>query len=132
MKENRESNNKEDLQKVKRTMVVVHVLLLTGKSSFVFKYHETTSSFIGRKKIKLSDLSDDNNAANKSYESRIQEGESNSDESDEENMGIFEMERQFWIILYHKKIVEVLYASPSTNKSILTDDEDNSVREVIG
>ncbi|GFS47585.1 hypothetical protein TNCV_3133791 [Trichonephila clavipes] len=35
----------------------------------------------------LSDLSDDNNAANKTYESRILEEESSSDESDEEKYG---------------------------------------------
>ncbi|GFS80827.1 uncharacterized protein TNCV_1334551 [Trichonephila clavipes] len=85
------------------------------------------------------------------------------------HMGIFEMKRQFWFILYHKsllnkfitfalavtnswflckqdaisnkiplkikmdrlkfklEIVEELSAFPFTNKSILTDDEDNSV-----
>ncbi|GFU67162.1 hypothetical protein TNCV_3770941 [Trichonephila clavipes] len=35
----------------------------------------------------LSDLSDDDNAENKTYESRILEGESSSDESDEEKRG---------------------------------------------
>ncbi|GFY08717.1 hypothetical protein TNCV_5006301 [Trichonephila clavipes] len=35
----------------------------------------------------LSDLSGDNNAANKTYESRILEGESSSDEGDEEKHG---------------------------------------------
>ncbi|GFS83469.1 hypothetical protein TNCV_514061, partial [Trichonephila clavipes] len=35
----------------------------------------------------LSDLSDDNNAANKTYESRILEAEPSSDESDEEKNG---------------------------------------------
>ncbi|GFU56206.1 hypothetical protein TNCV_712651 [Trichonephila clavipes] len=35
-------------------------------------------------KSELSDLSDDDNAANKTYESRILEGESSSDENDEE------------------------------------------------
>ncbi|PRD29296.1 UNVERIFIED_CONTAM: hypothetical protein NCL1_29808 [Trichonephila clavipes] len=92
--------------------IVVHVLLLAGKSSFVSKYNENTSSFlfvvrrtpdfvtraivrIGHYlshcscKIelisKLSDHSDDNNATNKTYEMRILEGESSSDESDEEN-----------------------------------------------
>ncbi|GFW24124.1 hypothetical protein TNCV_4951681 [Trichonephila clavipes] len=34
-----------------------------------------------------SDLSDHNNAANKTYESRLLEGESRSDESDEEKHG---------------------------------------------
>ncbi|PRD26486.1 UNVERIFIED_CONTAM: hypothetical protein NCL1_37988 [Trichonephila clavipes] len=59
-------------------------------------------------KSELSDLSDDDNAANKTYESRTLEGESSSDESDEENMGIFKMERQFWIILYHKSLWNAL------------------------
>ncbi|GFV56600.1 hypothetical protein TNCV_1247951 [Trichonephila clavipes] len=35
----------------------------------------------------LSNISDDDNAANKTYESRILEGESSSDESDEEKHG---------------------------------------------
>ncbi|GFX42877.1 hypothetical protein TNCV_5072411 [Trichonephila clavipes] len=35
----------------------------------------------------LGDLSVDDNAANKAYESRILEGESSSDESDEETHG---------------------------------------------
>ncbi|PRD35279.1 UNVERIFIED_CONTAM: hypothetical protein NCL1_12020 [Trichonephila clavipes] len=52
---------------------------------------KTRLLFIGRKKIelrsKLSDLSADDNAANKTYESRILEGESSSDEIDEEKHG---------------------------------------------
>ncbi|GFW01497.1 hypothetical protein TNCV_4539951 [Trichonephila clavipes] len=36
---------------------------------------------------RLSDLSDDDNAANKAYKSRILEGESGSDESNEEKHG---------------------------------------------
>ncbi|PRD32190.1 UNVERIFIED_CONTAM: hypothetical protein NCL1_21233 [Trichonephila clavipes] len=51
-------------------------------------------------------LSGDDNAANKTYESRILEGESSSEESNE--------------------IVEALSTSPPTNKRILTDDKDNS------
>ncbi|GFU70656.1 hypothetical protein TNCV_528091 [Trichonephila clavipes] len=35
----------------------------------------------------LSDLSDDDNAVNKTYESRLLEGESSPDESDEETHG---------------------------------------------
>ncbi|PRD32549.1 UNVERIFIED_CONTAM: hypothetical protein NCL1_20074 [Trichonephila clavipes] len=31
-------------------MIVIHVFLLAGKSSLVFKYNENTSSFICRKK----------------------------------------------------------------------------------
>ncbi|GFW99591.1 hypothetical protein TNCV_3418241 [Trichonephila clavipes] len=38
-------------------------------------------------RLELSDLSDDDNAANKTNESRILEGESSSDESDEEKHG---------------------------------------------
>ncbi|GFV15228.1 uncharacterized protein TNCV_787191 [Trichonephila clavipes] len=61
-------------------------------------------------KSERNDLSDDDNAANKTYESRTLELESSSYEREEE-----------------KQIVEALSTSPPTNRSILTDDEDNSV-----
>ncbi|GFU92437.1 hypothetical protein TNCV_5018041 [Trichonephila clavipes] len=52
----------------------------------------------------LIDLSDDDNAASKTYESHILKEETGSDESvEKKHIGIFEMKRQFWIILYHKK-----------------------------
>ncbi|GFV62436.1 hypothetical protein TNCV_1723771 [Trichonephila clavipes] len=57
----------------------------------------------------VNDLSEDDYAANKTYEPRKLERESSSDESNE------------------KKNMETLAASPSTTNSILTNDEDDSV-----
>ncbi|GFW59391.1 hypothetical protein TNCV_2911361 [Trichonephila clavipes] len=59
------------------------------------KLHLVTRCTASELRSELSDLSDDDNAVNKTYESRILKGESSSDESYEEKMGILEMERQF-------------------------------------
>ncbi|PRD22454.1 UNVERIFIED_CONTAM: hypothetical protein NCL1_49049 [Trichonephila clavipes] len=57
----------------------IRLLFICRKKDSGFRYPHD--------RAELSDLSDDNNAANKTYESRILEGEPSSDESDEETHG---------------------------------------------
>ncbi|GFX05587.1 uncharacterized protein TNCV_3434911 [Trichonephila clavipes] len=82
----------------------------------------------------LSELPDDDNAANKTYESRILKGESSSavanplflykqDVISNKIPPKIKMDR----LKFKLEIVKVLAASPPTKKRILTDNEDNNV-----
>ncbi|GFT16624.1 multidrug resistance-associated protein 1 [Trichonephila clavipes] len=116
------------------TPIFLVILLPIGIAYFIIQIEP---------KSEFSDLSDDDNAAKKTYESRILEGESSSDEGGEEKYGTvanssflckqdaisnktpqkIKMDR----LKFKLEKVEALAVSPPTNKSILTNDEDNSV-----
>ncbi|GFS56903.1 uncharacterized protein TNCV_2661131 [Trichonephila clavipes] len=87
-------------------MVAAHVLLSPGKSSFVFKYNENTSSFYLSLKAVVN-----------SWFLCKQDAISNK------ILPKIKMDR----LKFKLEIFEALPASPPTNKSVLTDDEDNGV-----
>ncbi|GFT02200.1 uncharacterized protein TNCV_84591 [Trichonephila clavipes] len=82
----------------------------------------------------LSDLSDDDNAANKTYELRILEGESSLAVANswflckqDAISNKIPLKIKMDHLKFKLEIVEALSASPPTNRSILANDEDNSV-----
>ncbi|GFY05068.1 uncharacterized protein TNCV_562001 [Trichonephila clavipes] len=84
----------------------------------------------------VSDLWIDDNAAKKTYESRILEGQLSSDETVANSWFLFKQgaisskippKIKVDRMTFRLEVVGALSAFPPTNKSILTDDEDNNV-----